>query len=215
MNKFAAALVGLLLFAPALARAEQVDFGNAWKEQRFKIFGSNDYALGGSSLGVKSDGSVSLLWRSLPQSMWDSKTAAWDWSVETSVPATDLSRKGGDDRNLALYFIFLPEAAAQGAQSKGVRGLLENPDVRVLMYIWGGSHSAGQIVSSPYLGARGRSMILRGAGTGQASERVDLARDIKRAFGEEAQSLVGLAVSSDSDDTKTQVSAAISRLRID
>ena len=130
------------------------------------------------------------------------------------MPATDLSRKGGDDRNLALYFIFLPETAAQSARNAGVRALLDNPDVRVLMYIWGGSHSAGQIVPSPYLGARGRSVILRPAGTGSASERVNLAQDHQRAFGEAAQTLVGLAVSSDSDDTKTRVAASISGLQL-
>lgn len=214
MKTIAAALALSLACAPGLLSAQAVGFDGAWKEQRFKIFGSNDYALGGNSLGVTSNGSVSLLWRALPAAMRDKKSASWDWSVGTSVPATDLSRKGGDDRNLALYFIFLPEAAAQAAQDQGVRALLENPDVRVLMYIWGGSHSAGQIVASPYLGSRGRSMIMRPAGTGSASERVDLARDHQRAFGEPAQSLVGLAVSSDSDDTKTAVAASISGLRL-
>lgn len=204
-----------LALAPLVASAQQITFTDTWKEQRFAIFGSNDYALSGNTLGVTSEGTVSLLWTELPQSLWGKKQAAWDWSVQTSVPGTDLSRKGGDDRNLALYFIFLPEAAAQAAQSKGVRALLDNPDVRVLMYIWGGTHSAGQIVASPYLGSRGRSMIMRGAGTGSASERVDLARDHQRAFGEAAQSLVGLAVSSDSDDTNTTVSARLSGLRLD
>jgi hypothetical protein len=214
MNKFATLFATLLALSPAIAGAQQVAFSSGWKEQRFAIFGSNDYTLGGNTLGVASDGTVSLLWTALPAAMQGKTGAAWDWSVNTSVPATDLSRKGGDDRNLALYFIFLPAAAAQSAQSAGVRSLLDNPEVRVLMYIWGGSHSAGQIVPSPYLGARGRSVIMRPAGTGTASERVDLARDHQRAFGAPAQTLVGLAVSSDSDDTKTKVAASISGLRL-
>lgn len=123
--------------------------------------------------------------------------------------------KGGDDRNLSVYFIFLPEDAAKGAQSKGVRALLNNPDARVLMYIWGGAHARGEMLPSPYLGSRGRSIIQRGVGIGTASERVDLARDHRRAFGEEPQILVGLAVSSDSDDTGTEVVARISRMRIE
>ncbi len=214
MKKIAAAVACLLMVAPTLASSQQVSFGSNWKEQKFSLFGSNDFALNGGSLGVKSSDTVSLLWTALPQTMWVSTQASWDWAVDTSVPATDLSKKGGDDRNLAMYFIFLPEAAAQAAQGKGVRSLLDNPDVRVLMYIWGGSHTRGQILPSPYLGARGRSIIKRGAGTGTASEGVDLAQDYQRAFGEAAQRLVGLAVSADSDDTNTAISARISGLRL-
>jgi len=215
MKKIVTVLACLLATAPNFASAQQIVFGKSWKEQRFSMLSSNDFALNGDSLGVKSDGTVSLLWTSLPETIWDKRQATWEWAVERSVPATDLSRKGGDDRNLSVYFIFLPEDAAKGAQRKGVRALLNNPDARVLMYIWGGAHARGEMLPSPYLGSRGRSIIQRGAGIGTASERVDLARDHRRAFGEEPQSLVGLAVSSDSDDTGTEVVARISRMRIE
>jgi hypothetical protein len=215
MKKIVTVVACLLATEPNFASAQQVVFGKSWKEQRFSMLTSNDFALNGDSLGVTSDGTVSLLWTSLPETMWDKRQATWEWAVERSVPATDLSRKGGDDRNLSVYFIFLPEDAAKGAQSKGVRALLNNPDARVLMYIWGGAHARGEMLPSPYLGSRGRSIIQRGVGIGTASERVDLARDHRRAFGEEPQSLVGLAVSSDSDDTGTEVVARISRMRIE
>ncbi|CAN0605112.1 unnamed protein product, partial [Ectocarpus sp. 12 AP-2014] len=39
--------------------------------------------------------------------------------------------------------------------------------------------------------------------------------DHRRAFGESPQNLVGIAVSSDSDDTDSEVNAQISRLRIE
>lgn len=194
--------------------AQQVSFSSGWKEQRFSLFSSNDYALGRETLGVRSDGSVSLLWSALPKSLWGSRQAAWDWAVETSVPATDLTRKGGDDRNLSLYFVFLPEAEARNAQGDSIRALLENPEARVLVYVWGGAHSAGEVLQSPYLGARGRTIVRRGAGTGAASERVDLASDHQRAFGEAPDQLVGLAVSADSDDTDSRIVAQISRLRV-
>lgn len=215
MKKIVTVVACLLATEPNFASAQQIVFGKSWKEQRFSMLSSNDFALNGDSLGVKSDGTVSLLWTSLTETMWDKRQATWEWAVERSVPATDLSRKGGDDRNLSVYFIFLPEDAAKGAQSKGVIALLNNPDARVSIYIWGGAHARGEMLPSPYLGSRGRSIIQRGAGIGTASERVGLARDHRRAFGEEPQSLVGLAVSSDSDDTGTEVVARISRMRIE
>lgn len=210
-----AALIALLLFLPNFAFAQQISFSKGWKEQRFSMFSSNDFNLGAQTLGVKSDGSVSLLWSALPQSVWTKKGARWDWSVDTSVPPTDLTKKGGDDRNLSIYFLFLPEEAARKAQNQSIRALLDNPDVRVLIYVWGGDHARGDVLRSPYLGARGRSIIRRSAGTGSASEQVDLARDHQRAFGEAAQNLVGLAVSADSDDTDSSISGQISRLRIE
>tara|TARA_B100000780_G_scaffold60404_1_gene38826 strand:- start:747 stop:1427 length:681 start_codon:yes stop_codon:yes gene_type:complete len=215
MKKIVTAIIYILAITPDLVNGQQIDFGNAWKEQRFSIFSSNDYTLNGDSLDIKSKGTVSLLWSFLPPEMWNKKYASWEWAVEKSVPASDLTQKGGDDRNLALYFIFLPKELAKVAQDNNVRALLNNPDVRILMYVWGGAHKLQQIVSSPHLGSRGQSIIKQLSGTGTALEFVDLRLDHKRAFSEDAESLVGLAVSSDSDDTQTEVLAKISQFRIE
>ena len=215
MPRFATALALRLACAPGGAGAQQVSFGDGWSEQRFSLFSGNEFSLQGDTLAVRSDRTVSLLWTRLPETMWGKRQAGWDWAVDRSVPATDLTRKGGDDRNLSLYFLFLPEQAAREGRNRGVKALLDNPDVRVLMYVWGGDHARGQILPTPYLGPRGRTVIRRGAGTGSGAERVDLARDFQRAFGGQPESLVGIAVSSDSDDTGTEVVARISRLRID
>lgn len=213
--KMRVALTALILALPNFAFGQQISFSQGWKEQRFSMFSSNDYSLGSSTLGVSSSGTVSLLWSALPDTLWNSTRAAWDWAVEASVPATDLTKKGGDDRNLSLYFLFLPEAEARKAQGDGIRSLLENPQARVLVYVWGGAHQKGQVLPSPYLGARGRTIIRQGAVTGAASERVDLASDHRRAFGAPPANLVGLAVSADSDDTDGRIVAQISRLRIE
>ena len=71
----------------------------------------------------------------------------------------------------------------------------------MLIYVFGGQQSPGSFVPSPYFSGRGTSIVKRGAVTGAFSENVDLAADYRRAFGEEHGVLVGLAVSSDSDDS--------------
>ncbi|MBN2906717.1 MAG: DUF3047 domain-containing protein [Rhodobacteraceae bacterium] len=215
MRKTILAIAGGLALCAGSVAAQQVSFGKGWTEQKFSLFSSNAYGLNGQSLDVRSNGTVSLLWSVLPSRMWSGRHASWAWTVERSVPATDLTRKGGDDRNLSLYFLFLPEAMAQEAQGKDIRALLTSPAARVLMYVWGGDHARGDVLPSPYLGARGRSVIQRPAGTGSAIERVDLWRDHRRAFDTDPASLVGIAVSSDSDDTGTQVLARIASLRIE
>lgn len=204
-------LAALMLCATS-ATAQPISFGEGWREQRFSLFSSNTFSFGESGLGVRSDKAVSLVWKPLPESLQTKRRAQWRWEVARSVGPTDLARKGGDDRNLALYFLFLPERPA-GAPN--MRALLKNPDIRVLMYVWGGAHARGQVLASPYLGARGRTLVLRAAGTGAFDEQVNLAQDFRRAFGQEATRLVGLAVSADSDDTRGAVRAQISDLRIE
>jgi hypothetical protein len=213
MKRFTLTL-GFVVLA-GLVEAANVKFDNSWTEQRFSMFSSNDFALNGNSLEVVSDGTVSLLWTSVPESEWGKKSAKWNWSFDESVPVTNLSLRGGDDRNMSVYFIFLPKDVAQSIKNKGVKALMSNPDVRVLMYAWGGSYKPGQVIKSPYLGERGRTVALRNAGAGSASEMIDLDKDHQRAFGTAAQSLVGLAVSSDSDDTGAKVIGQISGLKIE
>lgn len=197
---------------PSQVRA--VSFGN-WTEQRFSLFSGNTWTQSSEGVRVISDGSVSMIWIRLPPSDGRTLTAAWTWSVDNSVPATTLSQKGGDDRNLALYFVFMPSEVAKKNRNAGIRDLLEVPEARVLMYVWGGNHARQDILSSPYLGASGKTIIRRPAGIGVFQESVNLELDYSRAFGEKKTHLVGLAVSSDSDDTSTMVVARLHDLRLD
>lgn len=205
--------LGLMTSQPSRALAEDILF-EGWTHQRFGVFGGNNWRQSGRTLSVESDRDVSLLWRSLPEKLWQTRTASWTWNVSTSVPPTDLSQKGGDDRNLSLYFIFAPRDLATKAHQLGIRNLLGNADIRVLMYVWGGSHDRNAIVASPYLGARGKTIVLRPAGTGQRVEKIDLRSDLGRVYGSQDLMLIGLAVSADSDDTETRIEASISNLRL-
>lgn len=195
------------------AQAGPISFSSGWNEQRLQLFNSNDYQFG-TQLGIVSDRAVSLVWTRLPRSEWNARAASWNWRVDQSVPATDLGRKGGDDRNISLYFVFLPEAEAGRLQGANIRQLMGNDQVRILQYVWGGNHGRGQIIGSPYAPGQGVTVALRQAGTGAHSEQVDLARDFRRAFGVEPGALVGLAVSADSDDTGTSIRAAIGALAL-
>ncbi|WP_439110076.1 DUF3047 domain-containing protein [Lentibacter sp.] len=207
-------VVVLAFLAPIAAKAEAVSFDTGWKHQKFSLFSRNSYGYEGRNLSIGSDGSVSLIYKPLPETAWGSQSAAWSWAVERSVPATDLRLKGGDDRNIALYAVFLPRAEAERLRGAKISTLLGNEAVRVLVYVWGGSHRRGAQLDSPYLGARGKTVVLRGAGTGAHSERVDLAADYARAFGGTAEALVGLAVSADSDDTASRIAARLSDLQV-
>jgi hypothetical protein len=210
---FTCAMACLLTTAhPSRLEAEPVAF-SGWTHQKFNLLrGGNSWRQAGQQLSVASDGTVSLLWRAVPQSSWQASTASWTWSVESGVPPTDLSRKGGDDRNLALYFIFAPQDVAAASEGLGIRKLFDNPDVRVLMYVWGGGHQRGAVLQSPYLGARGKTIVLRPAAVGSFDEKVDFRADVKRIYDRTNLALVGVAVSADSDDTGSRIRARVSNL---
>jgi hypothetical protein len=126
------------------------------------------------------------------------------------VPATNLAQKGGDDRNVSVYFVFLPEASAAASEGANIRSLLGNDEVRIIQYAWGGHHARGQVIPSPYgPPGQGVTIALRQAGTGSHSESVDLTADYAAAFGGTPGALVGLAVSADSDDTDSVIRAAL------
>lgn len=205
------ALVATLLGGPAAA-AGPVPFDQSWQEQRFPRLAANSYAFRGKTLGLRSEGAVSLAWRGLDASFWSARQAEWDWQVDAGTPPTDLTRKGGDDRNIALYFVFVPRDRAEDASESSLRRLLRDRDARVLVYVWGGAHDRNQMLDSPYLGDRGKTVVLRPSGSGAHRETVDLAGDYARAFGGSPGALVGLAVSGDSDDTDSRIDARIDNL---
>ena len=199
----------VLLLIPVTAVA--MDFSD-WKEQRFSLFSSNTYQKKNNEVVIQSDGTVSLIWSPLPTELQNVKTVQWQWSVAKSVPATDLTRKGGDDRNIALYFVFANSKDIGKAQNGNFKHLMTSRSTRVLMYVYGGNHQRGKILFSPYLKGLGKTVVLRPAGTGSFKETVDLDQDFQKAFGSIRPSLVGLAISADSDDTGSRIEAKLSNL---
>lgn len=190
------------------AGAQPLSFDGSWREQGFLRFTSNDYIQNGGSLQVVSDGTVSLLWRAVPDPLRGARSASWTWAVAEGVPVTDLRRKGGDDRNLAVYFAFTDAGTAATANPNRATALLRNPNTKVLVYVWGDDDGRGTLQDSPYLPGL-KTVVLRQAGTGQHSERVDLAADFARAFGGPPEVLLGVGISADSDDTDTRIRASI------
>lgn len=207
-------LVLPLALSASAAAAGPISFGNTWNEQRLQLFNSNDYSFNGGSMSIASNGGVSLAWTRTTRGDWGARSASWNWSVDQSVPATDLRRKGGDDRNISVYFVFLPEADAANMEGANIRQLNGNPNVRILQYVWGGNHSRGSVQQSPYAPGQGANVILRSAGTGSNSESVNLASDFAAAFGGTPGALVGIAVSGDSDDTGSTIRASVSNLAV-
>ena len=207
------ALVALAMSAPA--QADPLVFDETWQERRFFLTRGNTYLFDGDSLGVVSRDSISLAYRVLPPELWELRQVSWDWAVSQSVPVTDLAQKGGDDRNLSIYFVFMDRDTAEKAgDNPKLRRLFRNRKARLLVYSWGGDYPRMQVMGSPYIDARAQFIMLRPAGEGSFSERIDLASDYETVFGGAPEVLVGIAISADSDDTNSAVRAEIRNLTL-
>ncbi len=207
------------------ARADQphaIEFGtdlaaSGWRHVAFPgRIATMFTADGRDALRVRAEGSSSLIYRMVERAAQHHRRLSWRWRVDRPVPATDLSRRGGDDRSLGVYAIF----AARGDGELGKRLGLPPQGLRrdgfVLVYVWGGNRERGALIPSPYEPRRVGQIILRPAGTDTAGawlrEEVDLAADFRRAFAADPPPLRYLAIAADSDDTRSLSDARIADL---
>jgi hypothetical protein len=150
---------------------------------------------------------------------------AWRWRVDAGPPATDLTKRGGDDRAIALsigFAAFGPEVGfvtrTQHAAAQASAGSHTLPR-SVLSYVWGGTgREAAGFFSSPWTGAITRIRVLRSAESprGQwVEERVDLGADWRAAFrGGEVPDMIELVISTDAEDTNARVDAQVENIRL-
>jgi len=197
----------LALTISGSAHGEALTFGpdlaaSGWSVVTFPgVAPANFKASGASAIEVTADAAAGLLWRAVKVQELSITKAHWSWQVEEGVLPTDLTRRGKDDRALAVYFIFGPSAD----RAKGAMALLSSRSVRTLVYVFGGDKPRGSILPSPHMGERGKFIILRPADAPQRqwlNESVDLVSDHVRAFGQKPSLLLAVAISSDSDDTR-------------
>jgi len=212
-------LTALGLLAAGATQAATVGFGpdlaaRGWDQLDFRGRAPAQFAATPDALSIRAESGVSVLWRSLPRELADASGASWRWRVGDGVPPTDLARRGADDRNIALYFLFADDAGVLDDMPQSLNAALRKG--RALVYVWGGAQ-AGEVVSSPHMRGRGQMIVAEpagGGGEGWKSQAVDLRADFRRAFGREPGPLVGVAVSADSDDTGSSIDATLADLEI-
>jgi len=206
----------LVTLAAQPGSARPVLFSDKWKTLNFFSIPATKYKMNGQSVDITANKSSSVAYKSLKQNDWKSTRASWRWSTTKSVPPTNLGKKGTDDRNIALYFVFLDEKTARRiGRTASITKLLRAKNARILTYVFGGNKPRGTFQRNPYLGKRGMIIVKRPAGSGRFSEKVNLAADYRRAFGAAPDALVGVALASDSDGTKSAVMARVQRLVVE
>jgi len=152
---------------------------------------------------------------------------AWRWRVDAGPPTTDLTRRGGDDRAVAVSVGFAGFGPQMGFGTRAQHTIAQAAagDHRlsrsILMYVWGGTGREapeGSFFASPWTGGLSRVRVMRPADAlrGQwVEERVNLGADWRAAFaGQEVPDLQELIISTDSEDTNSRVDARVENLRL-
>ncbi|MEO7149925.1 MAG: DUF3047 domain-containing protein [Rhodanobacteraceae bacterium] len=141
-------------------------------------------------------------------------TLSWRWKVDHAVAAADLGRKDGDDFAARVYVFFdLPASALSFGErfklalTRSVLGV-DLPRA-ALCYVWDNRHPIGTIAPNAYYG--GVRMIVLRSGDADAgrwqTQRRDLAADFRAAFGRAAPRITGVALASDTDNTRGHATA--------
>ncbi|MEQ1656218.1 MAG: DUF3047 domain-containing protein [Nitrospira sp.] len=189
-----------------------------WKPLTFKkIPKQTEYALvkDGEQVVVRatSDASASGLTKEVAINPKDYPIVRWRWKVENLLQHSDVSRKDGDDYPARLYITFAydPSHVSFGRKLKykAGRALFGDIPIGALNYIWETKTPVGTIVENAYTDFA--QMIVVESGPSKVGmwveEERNIYEDYKKAFGEEPPLINGVAIMSDTDNTKERAVA--------
>ncbi len=137
----------------------------------------------------------------------------WRWKVENVLQKSDATRKDGDDYPARLYITFEydPDKVGFGKKLKYKAGqaLFGDIPIGAINYVWETRTPVGAILDNAYTDFV--KMVVVESGPHKLSAWIEESRNIyedyKKAFGEEPPIINGIAIMSDTDNTKERATA--------
>lgn len=138
----------------------------------------------------------------------------WRWKVSNVYKNGDVTKKTGDDYPARIYITFEYDPDRIGLLEKMKYNLArqiygEYPPSAAINYIWASHAPIGTVVSNPY--TQRTKMIVVKSGTNELNtwitEEQNIFDDYVRAFGEKPPMISGVAIMTDSDNTKEAATA--------
>ncbi|HEX5551032.1 MAG TPA: DUF3047 domain-containing protein [Nitrospira sp.] len=197
---------------------------DGWKPLTFKkVHKSTVYELvtDGAAVVVKatSDAGASGLTKEVKIDPSVFPVVQWRWKVENLLTRSDVTRKSGDDYPARLYITFEydPEKVSFGRKLKYTAGraLFGDIPIAALNYIWDTRTPVGTVVDNAYTDFA--KMIVVETGATKVGRWVEESRnvyqDYKQAFGEDPPMINGIAIMTDTDNTKERAIAYYGDIR--
>ena len=143
----------------------------------------------------------------------------WRWKVENLLVRSDVTRKSGDDYPARLYITFEYDSdkVSFGRKLKynAGRALFGEIPIAALNYIWDTKTPLGTVVDNAYTDFA--KMIVVESGPAKVGVWVEESRnvyqDYKQAFGEDPSFINGVAIMTDTDNTKERAVAYYGDIR--
>jgi len=133
----------------------------------------------------------------------------WRWKVENVLKNGDVTKKSGDDYPARLYIMFEYDSDKVGffekAKYEAAKFLYgQYPPIGALNYIWESKSPIGTMVPNPYTDRV--KMIVIESGETRLNEWIteerNIFKDYQNAFGEDPPKISGVAIMTDTDNTK-------------
>jgi hypothetical protein len=138
----------------------------------------------------------------------------WQWKVSNVYKNGDVTQKSGDDYPARIYITFEYDPDRIGLLEKIKYNLAkqfygEYPPSAAINYIWASHAAIGTIVSNPYTQRTKMIVVKSGkmALNTWITEERNMFDDYIRAFGEKPPMISGIAIMTDSDNTKEAATA--------
>lgn len=165
-------------------------------------------------MAAEANASASLLRQQLHVAPRDLGSIRFSWKVTSLIEGADMSRRDKDDSPVRIVLAFdgdrsrlSPRDAMLSELSRALTG--EEMPYATLMYVWSGHTPVGEVIHNPRTD-RIRKLVVQ-SGPGPLGQWQDHERDIRadyeRVFGEPPGTLVGVAIMTDSDNTRSRARA--------
>lgn len=169
---------------------------------------------GREAVSSESDSAASMLRQQLRVEPSDLGKLGFSWKVPMMIAGADMTQRDSDDSPVRVLLAFEGDRSKFSAKNAMLSELAlaltgEPLPYATLMYVWG-THSAPESVVINPRTDRIRKLVLE-SGPARLGRWLDYERDIRadyeKAFGEAPGALVGIAIMTDSDNTRQKTKA--------
>jgi len=176
---------------------------------------------GRDAMAVMGVSSASMLRTRVRIEPGDLGSVRFSWRVPHLIEGADMGSRDADDSPVRVVLIFEGDRSRLSARdamlSELVHAMTGEPlPYATLMYVWCNKREPGSVIRNARTD-RIRKLVVE-AGAGRLDQWLDYERDIRgdyeKAFGEAPGALVGVAIMSDSDNTRTTTQAWYGPVRL-
>jgi hypothetical protein len=187
------------------AQWEPLTFKNIHEHTTYSLVKKN----GKTVIRAESKASASGLIRKISIDPLQYQLISWSWKISNVFEKGDVSQKQGDDYPARIYITFEYDPDKLGFFEKtryqAARLIYgQYPPHAAINYIWESKAPIETIVSNPYTD-RVKMIVIESGDENSGvwrKEKRNVYEDYKRAFGEEPPMISGVAIMTDSDNTK-------------